>query len=57
MEGRTSHHPTGKSTALPLPVVVIRIWCGIPEHEVGLPIGSTINIFKGAIVRMLLVAC
>jgi len=27
---------------------VIRIWCGIPEHEVGLPISSTVNIFKGS---------
>ena len=35
---------------LPLPgqQLAIRIWRGIPEHEVGLPIGSTVKIFKGS---------
>ena len=35
---------------LPLPgqQLAIRVWGGIPEHEVGLPIGLTVKIFKGS---------
>ena len=28
--------------------LAIRVWRGIPEHEVRLPIGSTVKIFKGS---------
>jgi len=40
----------------PLPLsgqqLAIRVWCGIPKHEVELPIDSTVKIFKGSLLTL-----